>query len=196
PWRNAATRGWKPFDEALLRNPITGIAACCARAVSGHATTVLLRSLMNSRRLMASPAPRTKSGIKDYHIFGSRTVPFVAPKRNRNNVRFGSKADIRGVRAMSALPPKADMDQSGCDVRFVPKADIGHLIRSLHQRGRSRTSRWSNGVADVPRSYGNLIKLDFERTERIRDSICERGGRPNRATFADTPNPAGSWRRW
>jgi hypothetical protein len=26
---------------------------------------------------------------------------------------------------MSALPPKADMDQSGCDVRFVPKADIG-----------------------------------------------------------------------
>ena len=26
---------------------------------------------------------------------------------------------------MSALPPKADMDQHGCDVRFVPKADIG-----------------------------------------------------------------------
>jgi hypothetical protein len=27
---------------------------------------------------------------------------------------------------MSALPPKADMDPQGCDVRFVPKADI-HL---------------------------------------------------------------------
>jgi hypothetical protein len=25
---------------------------------------------------------------------------------------------------MSALPPKADMDQRGWDVRFVPKADI------------------------------------------------------------------------
>jgi hypothetical protein len=25
---------------------------------------------------------------------------------------------------MSALPPKADMDQHGRDVRFVPKADI------------------------------------------------------------------------
>ena len=25
---------------------------------------------------------------------------------------------------MSALPPKADMDQYGCNVRFVPKADI------------------------------------------------------------------------
>ena len=27
---------------------------------------------------------------------------------------------------MSALPPKADMDQSGCDVRFVPDSDIPH----------------------------------------------------------------------
>jgi len=25
---------------------------------------------------------------------------------------------------MSALPPKADMDQSGCDVRFVPKDGV------------------------------------------------------------------------
>jgi hypothetical protein len=33
-------------------NPTTGIADCCARAVSGHATTVVLKSLMNSRRLM------------------------------------------------------------------------------------------------------------------------------------------------
>src|SRR5262249_8740202 len=32
---------------------------------------------------------------------------------------------------MSALPPKADMDQSGCDVRFVPKADIHDLVGHL-----------------------------------------------------------------
>ena len=36
---------------------------------------------------------------------------------------LGQKQTSRRVRAMSALPPKADMDQSGCDVRFVPKAD-------------------------------------------------------------------------
>src|SRR6516162_639746 len=58
---------------------------------------------------MASPAPRTTSGSKDYHIFGSRIVPFVAPKRDRNHIRFGSKADIH--------PPSAD-------VRFTPKS--GH----------------------------------------------------------------------
>jgi Tripartite tricarboxylate transporter family receptor len=36
----------------------------------------------------------------------------------------GQKPTFRVVCSMSALPPKADMDQHGRDVRFVPKADI------------------------------------------------------------------------
>ena len=28
---------------------------------------------------------------------------------------------------MSALPPKADMDHDGRDIRFVPTADINHF---------------------------------------------------------------------
>jgi hypothetical protein len=28
---------------------------------------------------------------------------------------------------MSALPPKADMGGDGCDVRFVPKADMNDI---------------------------------------------------------------------
>jgi hypothetical protein len=35
-------------------NPITGIADCCARAVSGHATAPP-SSDMNARRLMENP---------------------------------------------------------------------------------------------------------------------------------------------
>ena len=35
---------------------------------------------------------------------------------------------------MSALPPKADIDQRLSHVRFVPIADIAGLIRSLHLR--------------------------------------------------------------
>ena len=38
---------------------------------------------------------------------------------------------------MSALPPKADMDQQGCDIRFVPKADI---LRCSDERRYSITS--------------------------------------------------------
>ena len=48
--------------------------------------------------------------------------------------RFGirtppSTALLERLRLMSALPPKADMDWHGHDVRFVPKADILPLIR-------------------------------------------------------------------
>jgi hypothetical protein len=101
----------------------------------------------------------------------------------------------------SALPPKADIAERDHHVCFVPEADSraaakGAVIRSPRRRGRSRTSRWSNGVADVPRRYWNLIKLDLERTERIRDSICKRGGRADRATFADTLNAERIERRW
>ena len=37
---------------------------------------------------------------------------------------LGQKQTLQHVRAMSALPPKANMDQQGWDVCFVPKADI------------------------------------------------------------------------
>src|SRR5215472_2520231 len=84
PCSNAVTRCSEPAADVLRRNPITGTADCCARAVNGHATTVLLESLMNSRRLMASPAPRACIGCKkEYHKFRSRIVPFVAPKRQQ-----------------------------------------------------------------------------------------------------------------
>ena len=45
--------------------------------------------------------------------------PDVAPRREKTST-------FRESRAMSALPPKADMVQHDRDVRFVPKADISH----------------------------------------------------------------------
>jgi hypothetical protein len=41
------------------------------------------------------------------------------------NETAGQKQTSEHLRVMSALPPKADMDQHDRDVRFVPKADIG-----------------------------------------------------------------------
>ena len=40
------------ISELLFRNPITGIAGCCARAASGHANAVPQTKAMKSRRLM------------------------------------------------------------------------------------------------------------------------------------------------
>src|SRR5262249_43517890 len=46
--------GRYPSSDVLLRNPITGIAGCCARAASGH-TAAPATSVMNSRRLIVAP---------------------------------------------------------------------------------------------------------------------------------------------
>jgi hypothetical protein len=51
PSWNADSRSANGPGDALLRNPITGIAGCCARAASGQATAPP-RVAMNSRRLM------------------------------------------------------------------------------------------------------------------------------------------------
>jgi hypothetical protein len=40
---------------------------------------------------------------------------------------LGQKRTLMHLRAMSALLPKADMDQHARDVRFVPKADIDQM---------------------------------------------------------------------
>src|SRR5215472_16292231 len=56
----------------------------------------------------------------------------------------GGLRPLTGNRCPLYPQTKADMVQHNRDVRFVPKADIGHLIRALYRRGRSRTSRWSN----------------------------------------------------
>ena len=37
---------------------------------------------------------------------------------------LGQKQTSARVRVMSALPPKADIDNDGRDVRFVPKATL------------------------------------------------------------------------
>jgi hypothetical protein len=51
------------------------------------------------------------------------------------DVAYGSTTDTaRPEITMSALPPKADIRQRHCDVRFVPKADISHFIRLSDRR--------------------------------------------------------------
>src|SRR5262249_7865651 len=55
---------------------------------------------------------------------------------------------------MSALPPKADMDQHCRDVRFVPKADI--LRRSKHRRSRT------DAIASLSGSRPDFFSLSLD----------------------------------
>ena len=50
PLRKVAAVCAYSHDDPLLRNPIIGIAVCCARAASGYATAAPPSSSMNWRR--------------------------------------------------------------------------------------------------------------------------------------------------
>jgi len=63
--------------EALLRNPITGTAGCCARAPSDQDASPLLRRVMNSRRFMTPPSM----------LLGARTEPRVGRVRQPPSTR-------------------------------------------------------------------------------------------------------------
>lgn len=75
------TKGW--IGRRVVENPITGIAGCCARTASGHATVALPTSVMNSRRLMGFV--RAEDCIKN--------ITFRSPLGGpRSDVRFSNRA--------------------------------------------------------------------------------------------------------
>ena len=77
---------------------------------------------------------------------------------------------------MSALPPKADMDQHGRDVRFVPKADI-QSVRFRHIRSRKSKlhlrliATYRTGLAGLPQSIasGSLRSIHTRLPRAQRD---------------------------
>jgi hypothetical protein len=94
PWRKAATKCAEPAAAVLRRNPITGIAGCCARAAKGQAAA-LPSSAMKSRRLTGSP--QSQPSRTDY----SRSGPCIAARSGNLCPRWV----ISAVSAMSATGP-------------------------------------------------------------------------------------------
>src|SRR5262249_47663240 len=70
------------------------------------------------------------------------------------------RGQSRHLRSMSAIPPKADITQRGWNVRFVPKADIRHLLDHLV------------GCDQQPRRNGEVDRL---RRSKV-DGRSELGG--------------------
>jgi hypothetical protein len=83
----------KFWGEAALRNPITGIAGCCAPAASGHAAAPPI-SVMNSRRFMSDPKVwnRHLSDFNGHFDRGQNRHQKALPQCTAN-VAVGSLAD-------------------------------------------------------------------------------------------------------
>ena len=76
--------------DRVLRKPITGIAACCARAASGHAAAAPLNSVMKSRRFT--------EGIRGLR----RRWPPYPCRAEQGDQKHRSAPDPPTIRALSA----------------------------------------------------------------------------------------------
>ena len=96
---------------------------------------------------------------------------------------LGQKQTSRLVRAMSALPPKADIGTQPRDVRFVPKADISRCGRPalFDHLVRERKPFLAN--------FGNLV---FRQTWTVSAASCSVRLRKN-ASLLITSAPARIW---
>ena len=82
------------------------------------------------------PSPHGFASAED-HIGYQKTITFLDRELRRSlhasgqlpTSALGQKRTLGDFRLMSALPPKADMDQHARDVRFVPKVDILFVAR-------------------------------------------------------------------
>ena len=69
--------------------------------------------------------------------------------------RLGSKADIRARRAMSAIPPKADIAECDWHIGFVPKADIALPEGDLAHARRRLLGAPKPARNPIPQEKGN-----------------------------------------
>ena len=75
-------------------------------------------------------------------LIGSPRRRAAGANRSRLIIRHAAAGDqkrtLLRIQSMSALPQKADIANCDRHVRFVPIADIRHLIRSPRRRLQSR----------------------------------------------------------
>src|SRR5262249_52056016 len=149
---------------------IVPIRARCAHAAMGPAAAALPRSAMNSRSLMASPAPRTTSGMKrKYHILDRELCRSLHLSR-QPHVRFGSKADIQRSLTNVRFTPNRRPDAIGrTRTKFSPfhRSFLFMVLRALPI---------SSGIfPDQKQNAGLISKNDLGQRSEI--CLCVTAGR-------------------
>jgi hypothetical protein len=83
--------------DPLLRNPTTGIAACCARAASGHAAAALPSATSNSRRPMVTVMRPSRARCVKRRIPRGRPAgrTLLSPHSPDDALNFGAACAIQ-----------------------------------------------------------------------------------------------------
>src|SRR5262245_43010220 len=154
PWWNAVIRS-NAGSGLSRRNPMTGIAGCCARAASGHAAAPP-SNVMNSRRLMldielppafapassgfvlaAAAEPPLADGItrllalpEELHIGHDRLIRMVGSPMRYIRVVVGN-ADHQVGRSPGPIDGRARRSRGA--IKQIVKVRHGHLPRPRRQ---------------------------------------------------------------
>src|SRR6266851_6927805 len=148
------------WGDLGLRNPITGIAGCCARAASGHVAAAPPSSVMKSRRAQpattrpasprasrARPRDRPQLPLAPPHVV--RYVLEVPTKLPEHRLlpqrRSKRKRPWRGWLLSSLRPP-----------RVLPTLPQVRYSRSRFERSRSLSSLPSVPASAVSSVHGGL----------------------------------------
>jgi hypothetical protein len=112
---------------------LTGMAGCCERATSGHATAALLSAPIKSRRLIGlldEGYCLRASEMRLHQGFASGGMGLMINLRCKNlgssMSPLGQKRTFLDICMMSALPPIADIAERHRHVRFVPRGEEVH----------------------------------------------------------------------
>src|SRR5262245_1941158 len=167
PCRNAPSRDGLSEGDVNPRKPIRGTlpACCCPRAASGHAAVAPPRSVMKSRRRIASLGLGAPTSIKTGNC-GQRNGQCVSLQCGKTEPRMSLMGQTRpsdDVRCTTALPPKADVEPRSCDVAnvadCVAKVFLAFGRKTLIQ-DRARTS---NNDSKEPTLRFDCYKFLFHR---------------------------------
>src|SRR6516165_12816224 len=144
---------------------IGSLLGCCACAASGHPAAPP-RSLISSRRLMVSPAPRTESLTKEYHIFDRELRRLLDPSGPPLMSALGHKRTLKRLHPMSALPPKAD-------IHFDELLSFFQLRENfVHIEGGCLLSLWV--VAECRQKLAHVILCRHEEENVVDQPIIVR----------------------
>ena len=189
PCRNARKRSSKRSGDALLRNPTTGIADCCARATSGQAMAAPPASVMNSRRLMCAPLSPSdctlphgcrKCWVVHHGKFARRLAALGHKPRRRSGPGVGpcpqylrSRRNFmhRTEMTRSARIGRAQMQQTTC--ADAPLFD--HVIGNAEQRRRhGEAERSGSLVVDDQLEFARLHHRQVARLGTLENAagIC------------------------
>ena len=165
PLRNALARRTEASADLRLTRATTGNGGCCARATSGHVVETAIPLMKSRRRITHPEAPGP-------HIVAGQTCRPEGVEVWLSMSALGHKQTFRSVRAMSALPPKADI------AHFIGPRPLSY--RAAPNQARDRPSAGLVRDSCVASLVDQLLLGRFDLRFRGLQRVPRRASRPSR----------------